>query len=157
MTRYTILPIHRTIAAIAVASALVACGDDDTIVNVTPITTDRYAVTKLVSDVNGAGAVTVDPNLVNAWGLAFNPAFNVMWVANEGTGTSTVYDVNGVPLTPVVTIPTATAATGGQPTGIVYNGTNDFVITGGNPAAYLFAGIDGALTAWNGGSTAHVV
>ena len=37
MTRYTILPIHRTIAAIAVASALVACGDDDTIVNVTPI------------------------------------------------------------------------------------------------------------------------
>src|SRR6476620_12319934 len=142
MTRYTILPIHRTIAAIAVASALVACGDDDTIVNVTPpVTTDRFAVTKLVSDASGAGAVTVDPNLVNSWGLAFNPTFGVMWVGNEGSGTSTVYDVNGVPLTPVVTIPTATAATGGQPTGVVYNGTTDFVITGGNPAAYLFAGI----------------
>ena len=37
-----------------------------------------------------------DPNLVNAWGIAFNPT-GVVWVNNQGTGKSTLYDGNGVP------------------------------------------------------------
>jgi uncharacterized protein (TIGR03118 family) len=157
MTRYKNLPIHRIIATIAVASALIACGDDDdTIVNVTPVTPDRFNVTKLVSDVNGAGALNVDPKLVNSWGLAFGPT-GILWVANEATGTSTLYDVNGVPQSLVVTIPKSGAATGGQPTGIVFNSTSSFVLPGGNPALFLFAGIDGAITAWNAGTSAQVV
>src|SRR4051812_18693938 len=55
----------------------------------------QYLRQDLVSDVPGA-APNFDPLLINAWGLAFNPA-GVAWVANNGTGTSTLYDGNGVP------------------------------------------------------------
>src|SRR6185503_1924243 len=64
-------------------------------------------------DVPGAAEHT-DPNLVNGWGVAFNP-FGFVWVADGGTGVSTPYDGNGNPQSLVVTIP------GGKPTGIVFN------------------------------------
>ena len=35
-----------------------------------------------------------DPNLVNAWGVVFNPNGPV-WVADNGTGKSTLYDGDG--------------------------------------------------------------
>ena len=50
----------------------------------------------------------VDPNLVNAWGIAFNPQ-GFVWVANNGTSTSTLYDGNGVPQSLVVAIPAGSA------------------------------------------------
>ena len=52
-----------------------------------------YLQHNLVSD----GFVTADhtdTNLVNAWGVAFNP-FGVVWVADNGTGLSTLYDGDG--------------------------------------------------------------
>ena len=64
-----------------------------------------YAMTPLVSD----GAVAArfqDPSLKNPWGVAFNPA-GYSWVANNGTGTSTLYDGNGVPQSLVVAVPAA--------------------------------------------------
>ena len=87
------------------ALALVACGgsDDD----------DKgYVATALVTDVAGmqnpygGSSAHVDPNLVNAWGIAFNPQ-GFVWVANAGTSTSTLYDGNGVPQSLVVAIPPA--------------------------------------------------
>src|SRR4051812_16456005 len=66
-----------------------------------------FTQTNLVADLPGV-AKTTDPNLINPWGLALgrNTPF---WVANNGTGTATVYDGNGQPApaaTPlVVTIP----------------------------------------------------
>ena len=67
-----------------------------------------FVATSLVSDVNSASnpysGSNVDPNLVNAWGIAFNPQ-GFVWVANNGTSTSTLYDGNGVPQSLVVVDP----------------------------------------------------
>ena len=50
----------------------------------------RYQVKKLVSDQAGVAAHQ-DANLVNAWGIAFNP-FGFVWVSNAETGKSTLYE-----------------------------------------------------------------
>ncbi len=55
---------------------------------------------------------------------------------------------------PPVAIPTFGAATGGHPTGVVSNGTTDFKLPNGNPARFIFAQADGAVSGWNGGSAA---
>src|SRR5262245_56126951 len=75
-----------------------------------------YIATDLVSDQAGVAAVT-DPNLINAWGIAVNPA-GAFWVSSNGADLSTLYtgDVGGSPLVKnslEVTVP------GGEPTGQV--------------------------------------
>src|SRR5262249_44621596 len=52
-----------------------------------------YLQTNLVSDLPGMAART-DPNLVNPWGIAPNPN-GAIWVANNGSGTSTLYNNSG--------------------------------------------------------------
>ena len=109
-----------SIAALVLASA--ACSDDDEDTNIPPATTsDRVvAQTDIVSD--QAGAVAMDPELVNAWGLAFNPA-GAAWVAATETGLTAVYDANGNHFIPSVTIPAPASATPpSAPTGQVFNG-----------------------------------
>ena len=98
-----------------------------------------YEQKNLVADEPGVAANT-DPHLKNAWGIAFNPNA-LVWVANAGTGTSTLYDGAGTPSTLVVAVPD------GNPTGIVFNGSNDFVV-GGNPGRFVFATESGTLAAW---------
>src|SRR5436305_7909212 len=49
-----------------------------------------FQVIPLVSDQRGVAPVT-DPNLVNAWGLSQAPG-NPLWVADNGTNLSTLYD-----------------------------------------------------------------
>jgi uncharacterized protein (TIGR03118 family) len=97
--------------------------------------------------------VRVDPLLVNAWGIAISPAGTV-WVSAEETGFSTVYDRNGNQVLPAVTIPSPGSATGGEPTGQVFNGGRGFRLTNGNPARFIFAGADGVISGWNGGGAA---
>ena len=58
--------------------------------------TGPYTSTSLVADIAGTSALTVDPNLVNPWGVAFAPNAPV-WIANNGTSTSTLYDGSGNP------------------------------------------------------------
>ena len=108
----------------------------------------RYAVQKLVSDQAGVAAHQ-DPNLVNAWGIAFNP-FGFVWVSNAETGKSTLYDGAGVPQSLVVTIPPAAGGTTGSPTGIVFNGANTFLVTAAanSFARFIFATEDGVIAAW---------
>ena len=114
-----------------------------------------YRRVNLTSNVPG-GAQNTDPNLVNAWGVAFFPG-NPFWVSDEATGLSTLYDNHGVPQSLVVTIPAAPeqpAGTKGSPTGIVANPTNAFMISGGGnsgPAFFLFATLDGTISGWNPG------
>lgn len=95
----------------------------------------------------------IDPNIANAWGLAFFPG-SPFWVSNELTGTSTLYTGNGdiVPL--VVAIPTAAndPLSPGQPTGIVANPTSGFVVSqGGNSgsALFIFDTLDGTISGWS--------
>lgn len=108
-----------------------------------------YTQHNLVSD-GFVPADHVDAHLVNAWGIAFNP-FGAAWVANNGSGTSTLYDGAGNAIPLVVQIPTPTASGGGNPTGTVYNGSSGFVVSKGSasgPARFIFATEDGIIAAW---------
>src|SRR5207253_6299318 len=105
-----------------------------------------------------APAAHTDTNLVNPWGIAFS-ATSPFWVANNGTGTSTLYDGSGNPLALVVTIPASAnpGATSPAPvTGIVFNGSStDFNVAGpGTSAQFIFATEDGTIAGWNSGTTA---
>lgn len=108
-----------------------------------------YLQHNLVSD-GSVSADHVDANLVNPWGLAFNPVA-ADWVANNGTGTSTLYDGSGNILSLVVGIPAAGGTPGGAPTGTVYNGGGGFAVSAGGvsgTALFLFAGEDGTISGW---------
>ncbi len=111
-----------------------------------------YEQTNLVSDLKDV-AKFKDPRLVNSWGITFGPD-TPFWIADNGTGLATTYRENGQIEHTVVTIPlppksTSTAA---APTGIVFNGTNSFVVSkNGNsgPAKFIFATEDGTISGWN--------
>src|SRR5690348_1256599 len=109
-----------------------------------------YTQTNLVSNVIGKAPVA-DGHLVNAWGIAHSGS-SPWWVANNHTGTSTLYTGTGSPYplpTPpasplVVTIPPAVDSppdTLGSPTGIVFNSSLDFIVSGAGsgPAQFIFA------------------
>lgn len=109
-----------------------------------------YGATNLVSDIPGSARRT-DFNLVNPWGLAVGSS-GTIWVANNSTGTSTLYDQNGVPQDLVVTIPaSATNTDGANPTGIVFNSGTGFVVSEGGvsgPAVFIFVSEDGSISGW---------
>jgi uncharacterized protein (TIGR03118 family) len=114
-----------------------------------------YVQTNLVADQPGHAA-TVDPNLVNAWGMS-RGANTPIWVSDNGTDVSTLYRgaVNG---SPVATVPLVVQIPGGAPTGQVFNDTTAFVVPGTDkPATFIFAGENGDLSAWNGGTSAVAV
>jgi uncharacterized protein (TIGR03118 family) len=114
----------------------------------------HYQQTNLVSNVHGRAPVT-DPNLVNSWGLVHGPG-TPWWVADNGTGVSTLYDGAGNMLPLVVMIPTASGTGTGNPTGIVFNGSpNDFLVNGQH-AVFIFVSEDGTISAWNGMGTIAV-
>jgi uncharacterized protein (TIGR03118 family) len=115
--------------------------------------TPAYLQTNLVSDLPGMAAHT-DSNLVNPWGIAIDQ--NGLWVADNHTGVSSIYDGNGTPQSLVVTVPPAAGGTGGSPTGIVYNSSNDFQIAPGFVARFIFATEDGTISGWEGGTNAFL-
>jgi uncharacterized protein (TIGR03118 family) len=112
-------------------------------------TIGNYQQHNLVANAAGAADVT-DANLVNPWGLAFNP-FGPAWVANNSTGVSTLYDGAGAVNPLVVQIPSATDVSGGHPTGIVFNGSPEFVVTAGEvseASKFIFATEEGVIAGW---------
>jgi uncharacterized protein (TIGR03118 family) len=113
-----------------------------------------YSMTALVADVAGTSAQTVDPNLVNPWGLSMAPGQPV-WIANHATQTSTFYDGNGKPQlaagTAVVDLPAGAGNAPFFPTGIVANATTGFAVSAGGKsgaAAFIYAGAGGMLAGW---------
>ena len=155
--------------AVLLPAVIAGCGEDNGTTSMsapTPTATARptptpnsgMAVrqTDLVSDV--AGAAAMDPNLVNAWGIASGPT-TPFWVSDNGQGVSTLYDGAGHPAPVgqplVVTIPPPAGSppdTTAAPTGVVFNGTSDFVIANGSnsgPSRFIFATEDGTLSGWN--------
>src|ERR1700731_4193327 len=110
----------------------------------------QYKQKNLVSNAEGH-AIHTDPNLINGWELAFFP-HGPFWVADNGTGVSTVYGRHGKPNPLVVTIPAAPGPGIGSPTGIVANPTSEFVISKNGksaPALFIFDSIDGTISGWN--------
>jgi uncharacterized protein (TIGR03118 family) len=125
----------------------------------------HYKQTNLVSDTVGL-APTHDPSLINPWGLTRSSS-SFWWVANNNSGTSTLYDGSGkiIPINGngIVTIPPPKGSTGiSAPTGAVFNGGPDFIIPkskggDGMPAAFMFATEDGTISAWDGGPAAILI
>lgn len=110
----------------------------------------NYQQHNLVSD-GFAPADTIDPHLVNPWGLAFGDT-NPVWVANNGTGTSTIYDGLGNMAPLIVNIKSPTTGATSSPTGIVYNNTHGWLVTQGNKRAasiFIFATEDGLIGGWS--------
>jgi uncharacterized protein (TIGR03118 family) len=105
----------------------------------------QYQLTNLVSNQSGK-AIHTDPLLVNAWGLAYGPG-GPFWISDEGTGWSTLYTAGGVKQGLEVVIPPASGKGTGSPTGIVFNGSQEFQVQGW-PAIFLFATLDGTISGW---------
>src|SRR5271170_3475330 len=123
----------------------------------------HYTETNLVSDLatfNAAAVAVQDTTLKNAWGLA-RSASSPWWVNNADTGTSTLYSGTGAivaPPSPVV-VPNVAGAKGvSSPTGIIFNGSTDFMINNvpgkaPTPASFIFATLNGTISAWNPATT----
>src|ERR1700746_2176117 len=90
-----------------------------------------YLQTNLVSDIPGL-AQSTDANLKNPWGVSFS-ATGPFWAANAASNTSSVYSGTGSTISPLlVTVP-------GGPTGQISNSTNDFLLTNGRKASFVFS------------------
>jgi uncharacterized protein (TIGR03118 family) len=100
----------------------------------------HYTQTNLLSNA-GSAASKNDNNLVNGWGLA-RSSTSPWWVSDNGSNKSTLYDGSGNANARVVNVP-------GGPTGTVFNGTQEFQLAAGRPAAFLFASEDGTISGWN--------
>jgi uncharacterized protein (TIGR03118 family) len=120
-----------------------------------------YLVVPLVAD-QANGQPTTDTNLVNGWGIVAGPT-TPLWVSDNGTGMSTIYNGLGAqqtPTSPVVIPPVNPSDPHGVPTGIVFNlgaspTSTDFLVGGaGTAARFHWATEDGAIAAWAGGASA---
>ncbi|MGA9308299.1 MAG: TIGR03118 family protein [Candidatus Sulfotelmatobacter sp.] len=114
-----------------------------------------YSQTNLVSNVAGV-ATTTDQNLSNPWGISFIGGDD-FWIANNNTGTSTLYNAQGTADSLVVTIPGAANNPNGNcspgcPTGTVANASGSYF--GGGQ--FIFDSEDGLIISWNGGTLATI-
>src|SRR6201993_1161148 len=112
----------------------------------------------LQSDIAGVADRT-DPNLVNSWGLVINPTAKVFWVADNGSGVSTLYRPDGTPVLlgpppgqnfvtlPLTAVDVALSSPPSAPTGIVFNfSASAFLIPKTtSPAIFMWDGEDGGI------------
>jgi uncharacterized protein (TIGR03118 family) len=125
-----------------------------------------FVQTNLVSDIPGLATIT-DPQLVNPWGVSHSPT-SPFWVSNQGANTTTLYSVSDatniskVNLNPpagFVAIPKTAQGPQG-PTGQVNNvNTSSFPVDNGgdgNFAHFIFANLNGTISAWDAGPTAFI-
>ena len=115
-----------------------------------------YVQTNLVSDLSDTGAGLIDSNLVNPWGVSFFDG-SPFWVSDNQTNLATLYAVTGPtgttinPVSLTVDIPTAASPPNG-PTGQVSNtNTSSFMLSDGQSALFIFANLNGEISAWNPG------
>jgi uncharacterized protein (TIGR03118 family) len=140
-------------AALLVIAGLNGCDKKKADTPPTPASLQSFSTVNLVaSDVSFTGA-RVDPHLLNGWGIAFS-ATGTAWISSPGDHTSVIYNSTGAQVLAPVAIPTHIATTGGIPTGQIFNSTTGFKLPNGNPARFIFAGIDGIISGWNGGTAA---
>ncbi len=115
------------------------------------ICASSFGQINLTSDIPGLASFT-DPNLKDAWGVAFSPT-SPIWVSDRDTGVATLYNGVGQPASLVVAVPP------GAP-----NGPTGEVFAGGTPsfgASFIFdtlgaTPLGGTIDAWSGGAAAVV-
>jgi uncharacterized protein (TIGR03118 family) len=151
---------HSLVKAVAHAAFFVGSILSTTVAGIA----DGFLRVDLVADTPLLNAKNLDPELVNPWGLATSGS-SPFWVANNASGTSTLYNTQGTKQSLRVSIPTpgAPLGTGGTPTGVVFNinegSTGGFKLSGftksGTPttasAVFLFATEDGTIIGWGPG------
>ena len=126
-----------------------------------------FVQVNLVSDIPGLATIT-DPQLVNPWGVSHSTT-SPFWTSNQGTSTTTLFAVtdrtNVTKVTalnpPTGNIAIPKTATGPQgPTGQVNNTNTQCFPVGnggdGNSARFIFANLNGSISAWDGGTTAFI-
>jgi uncharacterized protein (TIGR03118 family) len=134
--------MHRVVGRTHVLTALLGL----VLVLVSSSAVAQYQPTFLDSDLSGKAKHT-DPLLKNAWGLAYTPT-SAFWISDENSGWSTLYDGKGNPQSLQVIIPSASGTGAGTPTGIVYNGSQEFAIHSW-VSLFLFATKDGTIQGWS--------
>jgi len=114
---------------------------------------DDFTIVNEISDQASVGAPTTDPLLVNSWGLSMGTG-TFLWVANNGTGTTTLYDPTSfgkIPLNITVAGPGGAMS---APTGTVFTSlTGDsFPVSEAGKTGhslFLFDGEDGTISGWS--------
>ena len=112
--------------------------------------------TNLVADssqtVGVTPTTTIDPNLINPWGVAESPT-GLFWVSANGTGVATIYNAAGMPAGPqLVTVAAIPGENNSSPTGQVFNAGGGFDVTSGgktDSAKFIFATEDGTISGWS--------
>ena len=115
----------------------------------------QFQQNNLVSNISGL-ATTTDSSLVNPRGGSFANG-SPIWISDQATQTSPLFAVTGstgVGNAPLFTVNIPPAGASG-PTGQVANaGGMGFNVNGiganGAPAAFIFANLNGSISAWNG-------
>ena len=114
-----------------------------------------FIQTNLVSDIQGLAALT-DSELHNPWGIS-HTATSPIWVSNQGTNTSTLYQVTPtlMKVSPMGTdgnigIPTSGSGPAQGPTGQVANTDTSSFLVNGTSARFIFANLNGTISAFTG-------
>jgi uncharacterized protein (TIGR03118 family) len=144
---------------------LVLSGSSDTL----------FLQSNLVSDIQGT-AQAFDPNLKDPWGFSFSKS-SPFWISDQasnvnGSSVTTLYHVDGTTGAPSI-LPLAFGIPnlGGAPPDPTTNGPTGQVNTSapgittsptdfplnGKKASFIFANMDGSISAWNGGPHATIM
>ena len=117
-----------------------------------------YLQHNILSDGFVAADLT-DSKVVNAWGLDAGPT-TPWWIADNGTGKTTLFSVATGSVVTTFTVPGAGGAQG-NPTGLVFSGGTGFVVNNGvgspAPARFIFSSEDGTISAFKGAPIVTVV
>jgi uncharacterized protein (TIGR03118 family) len=117
-----------------------------------PVTAQIFTVENLTSDIPDVGTQPTDPDLVNPWGIVASST-SPFWVSDNATGKLTLYDGTGAKQGLIVNVPQWDNSPGGNPTGQIFNNTQDFKLSNNNPAKFIVSTEDGTIQGWNGGTT----
>jgi len=120
-----------------------------------PAAAQLFTVTNLTSDIPNVGTQPTDSDLVNPWGIV-SSSTSPWWVSDNGTGKLTLYNGDGVKQGLIVNVPQWDNSPGGNPSGQIFNGTQDFKLSNNKPAAFIVSTEDGTIQGWNGGSTTTI-
>ena len=115
-----------------------------------------FTQTNLVADSSltpgATPTTTIDPNLINPWGVSYSPT-GPFWVSDNGTGVTTIYNGAGMPAGPkLVTVEALSGEDHSNPTGQVFNGGGGFDISKDGKTGsslFIFATESGTISGWN--------
>jgi uncharacterized protein (TIGR03118 family) len=159
MTQHRLIPARAARRCLLPAATIISVGAlAATTLSAAPVSahTDGYRQINLVSDQPGK-APLLDPDLVNAWGLAASPGTNAtpgspLWVADNGSSKATLYTGSGP--ASVAKASLVVSVTGTDPTGQVFNSdSSSFVVRDrqGNKGSslFIFDTENGTIDGWS--------